>query len=459
MKPLQPETRQAYERRLVGAGIAASEQAMWVRWVTYYLDFCEKYGHLPRDEASLSPFLQKLASKGQNAVQCEQASKAVRMLLSRVGGKEGRESAGVDDANSGTAPPGCRAGRVAEVPGHAEGRALRSWDAIGGTRVTTGASWEKEFLDLEAAIRMRNYSRKTLEAYRHWVGSFQAFLKSKPAVGLSGEDVKAFLTHLAVEKEVAASTQNQAFNALLFFFRHVLGREFGEITGVVRAKRRRYIPVVLSRTEVYSLLRVIEPEFRLATLLMYGCGLRLFECIGLRLHNFNLDEGLLTVHDGKGQKDRTVPLPGRVMADIREQVERVKVLHRRDIGQGYAGVFLPSQLEKKYPNAARELSWQWFFPAVKLTKVAATGELRCYHLHDSHVQAAVKRGAEAAGITKRVSPHTLRHTFASHLLLAGYDLPTIQRLLGHSDIKTTMIYLQTVPSLTVKEARSPLDLG
>ena len=306
---------------------------------------------------------------------------------------------------------------------------------------------------------MRNYSATTLRTYRHWVVKFQAFVHSKAPADLGTEDVKDFLTDLAVRHRVAASTQNQAFNALLFFYRKVLGKEFGQVDGVVRAKRRRYIPVVLSRAEVNALLAALEPQFRLPVLLMYGCGLRLFECIGLRLHNFNLDEGLLTIHDGKGQKDRTVPLPERAMAEVRAQMARVEELHKRDLGRGYAGVFLPTQLEAKYRNAARDLRWQWFFPAAKLTKVAATGELRRYHLHDSQVQAAVKKAAEAAKILKRVSPHTLRHTFASHLLVAGYDLPTIQKLLGHGDIKTTMIYVQTVPSRTVKEARSPLDLG
>jgi integrase len=179
--------------------------------------------------------------------------------------------------------------------------------------------------------------------------------------------------------------------------------------------------------------------------------------LGLRVQCFNLDAMLLTVHDGKGQKDRTVPLPGRALQEIREQMDRVRRLHAEDLAAGSAGVFLPRQLEKKYKNAAREFIWQWFFPAPTLTWIAQTRERRRYHLHESHVQGAVKQAAARAGIPKRVSPHTFRHTYASHLLIANYDLPTIQRLLGHSDIKTTMIYLQTVPSVTLKEAKSPLD--
>ena len=166
---------------------------------------------------------------------------------------------------------------------------------------------------------------------------------------------------------------------------------------------------------------------------------------------------LLTVHDGKGQKDRTVPLPARALPEIREQMQKVRLLHAQDLADGYAGVFLPRQLEKKYKNAARDYIWQWFFPAAQLTFVREPKQMRRYHLHESHIQSAVKAAVARAGITKRVSPHTFRHTFASHLLLAGYDLQTIQRLLGHADVKTSMIYLQTVPTLTLKQAKSPLD--
>jgi integrase len=168
---------------------------------------------------------------------------------------------------------------------------------------------------------------------------------------------------------------------------------------------------------------------------------------------------LLTVHDGKGQKDRTVPLPARALAEIREQMEYVRRLNAQDLAAGYAGTFLPRQLEKKYKNAAKEFIWQWFFPAATLTFIPTLREQRRYHLHEAHVQGAVKQAVARAGVPKRVSPHTFRHTYASHLLLADYDLQTIQKLLGHSDIKTTMIYLQTVPSLTLKEAKSPLDLS
>ena len=323
--------------------------------------------------------------------------------------------------------------------------------------VTLPASWEREFRDLESAIKMRNYSVRTFEAYRFWVARFQAFVRSRPTAKLSNQEVRGFLSFLAVKHGASASSQNQAFNALLFFFRHVLRRDFGQIDGVVRAKRHRYIPVVLSRDEVEAILAQLEPPYRLVVLLLYGCGLRLTECVNLRIHCFNLQSMLLTVHDGKGQKDRTVPLPARALPEIREQMETVRLLHAQDQAEGYAGVFLPRQLEKKYKNAARQYIWQWFFPAIKLTFLREPKEMRRYHLHESHVQGAVRAAVARAVIAKRVSPHTFRHTFASHLLLAGFDLQTIQQLLGHTDIKTSMIYLQTVPNLTLKKAKSPLD--
>jgi integron integrase len=318
-------------------------------------------------------------------------------------------------------------------------------------------SWEREYHELESAIKLRNHSDRTLHAYRFWVRKFQAFVRSRPAGELGTQEVRGFLSALAVRHGVSASSQNQAFNSLLFFFRHVLGREFGKLDGVVRAKRHRYVPVVLSRPEVESVLSHLQPPYRLVVLLLYGCGLRLSECLNLRIHCFNLDAMLVTVHDGKGQKDRTVPLPVRALPEIHEQLDNVRRRYEQDLAAGYAGVFLPRQLEKKYKHASKELIWQWFFPASNLTFIPSLRETRRYHLHESHVQGAVKQAASLAGILKRVSPHTFRHTFASHLLLAGYDLQTIQRLLGHTDVKTTMIYLQTVPSLTLKDVKSPLD--
>ncbi len=262
---------------------------------------------------------------------------------------------------------------------------------------------------------------------------------------------------MAVKRKVSSSTQNQVFNALLFFYRHVLKREFGKIDGVVRAKRKPYIPVVLSREEIDVVLKHLEPPYDLVVKLLYGCGLRLFECLGLRVHCMNFDAGVLTVHDGKGQKDRTVPLPDSILPELRRHLESLKDLHRRDLARGYAGVFLVNALEQKYKNAAREFIWQWFFPAKQLTYDSKAGEYRRYHLHGTHVQKAIKEAVSKSRIPKRATAHTFRHSFASHLLQANYDIRTIQELLGHSDVRTTMIYTHTIRSRTLKEAKSLLD--
>ncbi len=229
-----------------------------------------------------------------------------------------------------------------------------------------GASWVSCYEQLTAAIKTRHYSDKTLRAYRGWVRKFQTFTRSKPPESLSVEDVKAFLSHLAVDKNVAASTQNQAFNALLFLFRHVLGKEFGKVEGVVRAKRRRYIPEVLSPKEVERLLLALTPPFDLVARLLYGCGLRLFEALKLRVKDLDFENRLLTVHDGKAQKDRSVPLPDKLIPVLREQIESVHAQFQEDLGNGYDGVFLPTSLSAKYASAAKEFGWQWLFPTPML---------------------------------------------------------------------------------------------
>jgi integron integrase len=273
---------------------------------------------------------------------------------------------------------------------------------------------------------------------------------------LLGADVKAYLTYLAVTCKVSASTQNQAFNALLFLYRHVLKKDFGDHKDIPRAKKSRYIPVVLSRKEIDAVLKHLHYPHDLVVKLLYGCGLRLFECLNLRVKNFNFDAGMLTVH-GKGKKDRTVPIPQTIMQELTDQLEVVKKFHDRDLAAGYSGVFLDDLLEKKYPSAPRDLMWQWFFPHKSLTPIPGTKEIRRSHLHETHVQEALYEAVRRAKLTKRVTSHTFRHSFATHLLQANYDIRTIQTLLGHSDVRTTMIYTHCVPSRTIKELISPLD--
>jgi integron integrase len=317
--------------------------------------------------------------------------------------------------------------------------------------------WDTVLAEMAAEIKVRHYSRKTLKTYGKWTRSFQLFLKNKPPEELTTADVKEYLTWLAIKCNVAATTQNQAFNSLLFLFRHGLKREFGELRGVPRAKKSLYIPMVLSREEIDAIVQHLYSPYSLIVKLLFGCGLRLFECLQLRVRDFNFDAGILTVH-GKGKKDRTVPIPESVQDELKKQIKRVTDLHGRDLADGYDGVFLDDAVERKYPKAPKELVHQWFFPQRELTFVEENGQRRRAHVHETRLQKALFIAVRKANIPKRVTAHTFRHSFATHLLQANYDIRVIQKLLGHASLKTTMIYTHCVPVRTVKEPRSPLDL-
>jgi integron integrase len=315
-----------------------------------------------------------------------------------------------------------------------------------GARDQTHAAWRAVEAKLKDEILLRHYSPKTLQAYAGWLRKFREFMATTPPAELTGAEAKRFLADLAVRRQVSAAAQNQAFNVLLFLFRHVLTKELGDLSDTPRAKRRKSIPTVLSRQEVERLLAALKEPFQLLAMLMYGCGLRLSEAANLRIHQFNFDTGMLSIQFGKGGKSRSVPLPKKIHGAIMRQFERVRALHQEDLQKGYDGVFLPGSFAKKAKSAARDLVWQWCFPAQRLTLVGATREMRRYHVHETDIQRAIKAAARQAGIPKRVSPHTLRHTFATHLLQANYDIRQIQQMLGHSDVRTTMIYTHTIKS-------------
>lgn len=267
-----------------------------------------------------------------------------------------------------------------------------------------------------------------------------------------------FLTWLATHKRVVSTTQNQAFNALLFLFRHVLKRPYELGDKVKRARRTRYVPVVLSQAELEKVFSRMEEPYLLIAQLLYGCGLRLSEGLRLRVEQLNLSHKILTVHRGKGRKDRTVPLPVRLIPRLEEHLGAVRRQFDEDEAGGFAGAFMPEGSPVKWKHRALHWPWQFVFPAKSLTLVPSTGERRRYHVHDSQFSKALRGAVRESGISKRVGAHTLRHSFASHLLLANYDIRTIQEMMGHSDVKTTMIYTQTVPSRTLKHRQSPLDM-
>ncbi len=257
-------------------------------------------------------------------------------------------------------------------------------------------------------------------------------------------EVVAFLSHLAVEDHVGPATQNQALSALVFLYRYLFDRELKGLDAAARAKQTRPLPVALSREEVRSILERLHGTKRLQATLLYGAGLRLMESLRLRVKDLDPTRGQLTVRQGKGRRDRVTTLPRRVQAPLERHLQAVRDLYRRDLAEGYAGVPLPNALERKYPSARREWGWQWVFPASRLSRDPRSDERVRYHLHPTVLQRAVKQAARRAGIAKRVSCHTFRHCFATHLLEDGADIRTVQELLGHRDLKTTMIYTHVV---------------
>lgn len=306
------------------------------------------------------------------------------------------------------------------------------------------------------AIRVRHYSRRTEEAYAYWIRRFIVFHGKRPPDQLGAADVSAFITDLAVNGHVAASTPNQALSALLFLYETVIEKSLGAIDRPKHAKMPTRVPVVLTRSEVQAVLRQILGVPWLVVALLYGAGLRLQECLELRIKDIDFEKKEITVRRGKGQKDRRVMLPDTVVEPLRIHLADVKATHERDLSVGFGRVVLPDALERKYSNAPTSWSWQFVFPASRVCQDPKYGCPSRFHLHETVIQRAVTAAARAAGLTKRVGCHTFRHSFATHLLESGSDIRTVQELLGHSDVRTTMIYTHVLNrgGLGVK---SPLD--
>jgi len=311
---------------------------------------------------------------------------------------------------------------------------------------------------VRAACRVRHYSRRTERAYAQWVKRFVLFHGKRHPRELGSAEVSEFLSHLALSARVSASTQNQALAALVFLYRHVLDPPAPELAldDLVRARRPARLPVVLTRDEVGALLAELDGDARLVAALLYGAGLRLLEALRLRAKDLDLARGEIVVRDGKGRKDRVTMLPRSLAAELGAQLARARALHARDLASGAGDVALPDALARKYPGAAREWGWQWLFPASRRYRDPESGGERRHHLHETVVQRAVKRAVRAAGIAKPASCHTLRHSFATHLLEAGYDIRTVQELLGHSSVATTMVYTHVL-NRGARGVRSPLD--
>ncbi len=304
--------------------------------------------------------------------------------------------------------------------------------------------------------RVKHYSIRTERRYVDWIRRFILFHDKRHPAGMGAREVEAFLTHLAVNRNVAPSTQNQALSALLFLYKEVLEIELPWLDGVTRAKKPARLPVVLTAAEVRNVLAHLDGTHHLVASLLYGAGLRLMEAIRLRVKDVDFERREITVRNGRGGKDRRTMLPRSLIAPLQQQLDRVSILHAQDLRDKMAPVYLPYALVRKYPNAGHELAWQYLFPARKPSCDPRSGVIRRHHLNEKGFQRAIKRAVREAGLAKPASSHTLRHSFATHLLESGYDIRTVQELLGHQDVKTTQIYTHVL-NRGGNAVRSPLD--
>ncbi len=351
--------------------------------------------------------------------------------------------------------PGAAAGMA--VKGGCPGKVLETTfrdQAVGGEAQTR---FEADFERLRAELRLRHYSMRTEETYANWAQRFLSFHGLKAPRELGAEEVREYLEYLAVERKVSLSTQRQALNALVFFYDQALKEPLGLIGEFAPARKPKRLPVVLTRKEKDRLMEALSEPYSLMAGLLYGGGLRLMECIRLRVQDVDFEQNQIVVRDGKGNKDRVTILPEKYQPALKEHLKKVKNTHDEDLEKGFGETYIPPALERKYKNASREWGWQYVFPAGRLSADPRSGKIRRHHTHSTGLQKAVKAAARTAGLTKRVSCHTLRHSFATHLLEAGYDIRTVQELLGHSDVSTTMIYTHVLnrPGIAVI---SPADL-
>ena len=318
---------------------------------------------------------------------------------------------------------------------------------------------KKKLLDLvRDKIRFKHYSYSTERTYIHWIKYYIVFHNKKHPIEMGKVEIESFLTFLATKKRVSPTTQNQAFSAILFLYKEVLGIDMSEWNiQALRAQERKHIPVVLTKEEIQKVLQNIPIEYSLVVHLMYGCGLRMSEVLNLRIKDIDFGFDKIYVWDSKSLKDRTIPLPQKLKQQLATQVEMVTKLHKQDLDNGYGSVYMPYALEKKYPNAKKETPWQFLFPMKNISSDPRTKVKRRHHLHPATLGRNIKTASKKANLNKRVTSHIFRHSYATHLLQAGIDLRSIQELLGHKSVETTMIYTHVVSEMNKVKLVSPLD--
>jgi integron integrase len=460
----------SFKEALFRNRIPASMEPFYLKWFRYYVDFCEKYHFDINTDSSLPPFLEKLRQKKQSNEFIQQAESAISCFYKRKKIIPVNLNAPAERLASENIKTAKNDKRVYEIQkGNQKSnniyapilpRIKQATDPDETDHKIPPAvrenPWHLPLERLTTEIELRHYSRKTLKHYTFWAKKFSAFVTDKNPAEINSNDAREFLTYLTRHSGISAATHRQAFNALLFYYRHGLKRELENISDTPRPKARPYIPATLSKDEVHTLIGLLEYPYNLIGKILYGCGMRIGEGIGLRVQDINFDTQMITIHRGKGRKDRSLPLPRTVIAELQQHFNRVGNLYRLDIKNGFDGVFMPDALDRKSKNSGKEFNWYWVFPAKNLTVVPKTGENRRFHVHETLFQKALKQASRTAAIPKRVSPHTLRHSFATHMLQAGYDIRTLQELLGHSDVRTTMIYTHTIQK-DAKPIMSPLD--
>lgn len=305
-------------------------------------------------------------------------------------------------------------------------------------------------------MRRKHYSIRTEHAYLNWIKQYILFHKKCHPKDMREKEISQYLSYLATDRKVASSTQNQALNAIVFLYKHVLRIDLGDFGPMERARRPERLPTVMTKTEIGRVLSGMSGVYGLMAKLIYGGGLRLMECVRLRVKDIDFERNQVIVRYGKGMKDRMTMLPEQLKPFLLEHLGRVKTLHEQDLHKGLGRVYLPFALERKYPSAGREWGWQYVFPSERISQDPRSGTMRRHHINESGLQRAVQKAARSAGLTKPISPHTFRHSFATHLLEAGYDIRTVQELLGHKDVSTTMIYTHVIKKGGMG-VQSPLD--